>query len=97
MSWRGDQRKHNKGRNRPKNLSKQLNLFISPKMLKTIEKEVKNGNFPNKSEFVRYVIRNYFEKTDSWSDAFKRIYNNREEVQAKITAMVNQWEEEEKQ
>jgi len=100
MSWRGDQRKHNKGRNRPKKLSKQLNLFISPEMLKSIEKTVKKGDFPNKSEFVRYVIRRYFEKEDdqsyifNWADTIKRIYNNREEVQAKITAMVNQWDKE---
>lgn len=88
----GDQRKHNKGRNRPKKLSEQLNLFISPKMLKSIEKLVNRGHFPNKSEFVRYVIRNYFDGFHSWSDAFKRIYNNRDEINERIAIMVEQWE-----
>jgi len=96
MTLRGDQRKYNKGRNRPKKLSEQLNLFISPKMLKSIEKVVKNGDFPNKSEFVRYVIRNYFDGFNSWSNAFKRIYNNKKEVNNRISLLINQWELEER-
>lgn len=92
MNLRIDQRKYNRGQKLPKKLTERIVVLVTPQTLKSITKLIKKGDFPNKSEFVRYVIRNYFDGFNSWSDTFKRIYNNRDEINERITTMVEQWE-----
>ena len=62
----GDQRKWNRGGKRPKMLSADLRVCISERMEKSINKLVDKGIFPNKSEFVRYVIRNHLDEMRRW-------------------------------
>ena len=58
----GDQRKYNKGQKLPKILTERIVVLITPNTLKTINKLIDKGVFPNKSEFIRHTIRKYLDE-----------------------------------
>lgn len=65
MSTRmGHWNRYEKEQKRFKNLTINLSFWISPQMWDEIAKELELGRFPDKAEFLRHLIRNYFDRCE---------------------------------
>ena len=49
-----------------KSLTSYITFIVTPKIRKKIDKLIQNEIFPNKSEFLRYLIIKFFEEHPEW-------------------------------
>ena len=49
-----------------KSLTSYLTILVTPKIRKKIDKLIENEIFPNKTEFIRYLIIKFFDDNPEW-------------------------------
>lgn len=49
-----------------KSLTTATSFYMTPKMKKNVNHLIEKGFFPNKAEFLRYLIIRFFEEHDEW-------------------------------